>query len=47
MQAAVSPEKLHCIVVTCLDREPGLENAECSGTLCPDGLKKSPNLRNH
>jgi len=24
------PRKVHRIVVTCLDREPGLENAECS-----------------
>jgi len=25
------------IVVTCMDREPSLEDAECSRTLYPDG----------
>jgi hypothetical protein len=31
------PRKVQRIVVTCLDRQPSLENAECSRTLCPDG----------
>jgi hypothetical protein len=31
------PRKVHRIVVTCMSREPGLENAECSRTLCLDG----------
>jgi hypothetical protein len=31
------PRKVLRIMVTCLGREPGLENAECRRTLCPDG----------
>jgi hypothetical protein len=31
------PRKVQRIVVRCMDREPSLENAECSRTLCPDG----------
>jgi hypothetical protein len=31
------PRKVLRIMVTCLGREPGLENAECCRTLCPDG----------
>ncbi len=31
------PREVDRIVVTCMDREPGLENAECTRTLCPDG----------
>jgi hypothetical protein len=31
------PRKELRIVVTCLDRESGLENAGCIRTLCPDG----------
>ena len=31
------PRRRHRIVVRGMDREPGLENAECTRTLCPDG----------
>jgi hypothetical protein len=31
------PRKVQRIVVSFLDREPSLENAECSRTLCPNG----------
>jgi len=31
------PRKVDRIVLTCLDREPSLEGAECTRTLCPDG----------
>lgn len=31
------PRKLQRIVVSCLDREPSLEGAECTRTLCPNG----------
>jgi hypothetical protein len=32
-----NPRKVQRIVVTCLDRQPSLENAECTRMLCPDG----------
>ena len=31
------PRKTHRIVVRGMDREPSLENAACTRTLCPDG----------
>jgi hypothetical protein len=38
------PRKVQRIVVSSLDREPSLENAECHRTLCPDGTR---NLAEH
>jgi hypothetical protein len=35
--AGNKPRKVQRIVVRCIDREPSLENAECSRTLCPNG----------
>jgi hypothetical protein len=35
--AGSKPRKVDRIVLTCLDREPSLENADCTRTLCPNG----------
>jgi hypothetical protein len=35
--AGNKPRKVQRIVLTCLDRQPSLENAECSRTLYPNG----------
>jgi hypothetical protein len=35
--ASDKPRRAQRIVVTCLDREPSLENAQCHRTLCPNG----------
>jgi hypothetical protein len=35
--AGSKPRKVQRIVVRCMDREPSLENAEYSRTLCPNG----------
>ena len=35
--ASGKPRKVDRTVVRCMDREPSLENAECTRTLCPNG----------